>query len=55
MGDSNIELLKYDTNVDSTAFLESMYTIFFPHTSQRQHGLQHTQKHSLIVYFRTTL
>ena len=27
MGDFNINLLKYDTNADSTAFLDSMYTI----------------------------
>ena len=28
MGDFNINLLKYDTNADSTAFLDSMYTPF---------------------------
>ena len=28
MGDFNINLLKYDTNADSTAFLDSMYTVF---------------------------
>ena len=44
MGDFNIDLLKYDTNASSTAFLDSMYTIFFSLTSQPQCGLQHTQK-----------
>ena len=44
MGDFNIDLLKYDTNASSTAFLDSMYTIFFSLTSQPQYGLQHTQK-----------
>ena len=29
MGDFNNDLLKYDTNADSTAFLESVYTNFF--------------------------
>ena len=29
MGDFNIDLLKYDTNADSTAFLDSMYANFF--------------------------
>ena len=29
MGDFNINLLKYDTNADSTALLDSMYTNFF--------------------------
>ena len=29
MGDFNIDLLKYDTIADSTAFLDSMYTNFF--------------------------
>ena len=55
MGDFNIDLLKHDTNADSTAFLDSIYAIFFFLTSQPQYGLQHTQKHSLIIYFRTTL
>ena len=51
MGDFNIDLLKYDTNAYSTAFLDSMYTNFFSLTSQPQHGLQHSQKHSLTIYF----
>ena len=38
MDDFNIDLLKYDTNADSTAFLASMYTNFFSFTSQNQHG-----------------
>ena len=29
MGDFNIDLLKYDTNADSTSFLDSMYKRFF--------------------------
>ena len=29
MGDFSIDLLKYDTNADSTAFLDSVYTNFF--------------------------
>ena len=29
LGDFNIDLLKYDTNKDSTAFLDLMYTNFF--------------------------
>ena len=50
MGDFNIDLQKYDTNANSTAFLDSMYTIFFSLTSQPQYGLQHLQKNSLIIY-----
>ena len=45
MGDFNIDLLKYGTNADRTAFSDSQ-----PH-----HRLLHTQKHSLIIYFQTTL
>ena len=41
MGDFNIDLLKYDTNAYSTAFLNSMYTNFFSLTSQP----------SLTIYF----
>ena len=55
MGDFNINLLKYDTNAANTAFLDSFYTFFFSRTSQPQHGLQLTQKHSLIIYVRVTL
>ena len=29
IGDFNIDLLKYDTNADRTAFLDSMYANFF--------------------------
>ena len=30
MGDFNIDLQKYDTNTDSTVYLDSLYTIFSP-------------------------
>ena len=34
MGDFNSDLLKYDTNADSTAFLDSLYAKFFlPYTT----------------------
>ena len=51
MGEFNIDLPKYNTNADSTAFLDSMYTSFFLPDITNPTRLQHTQKHSLIRYF----
>ena len=49
MGDSIINLLKYDTNADSTTPLGNFSVYKF------SCWLQHTKKHSLMKYFGTTL